>query len=80
MLPCHSCYIYKTYRIKEVGGLKSAYQGKLKGGKGKARWRRSGGGVAWGWGWAFYMGELTPQVFYQNYLPISVSFDLKRVL
>ena len=27
-----------------------------------------------------FMGQLTTQVFYQNYLPISASFDLKRVL
>ena len=25
-----------------------------------------------------FMRELTPQVFYQNYLPISASFGLKR--
>ena len=29
---------------------------------------------------ALFMGQLTPQVFYQNYLPISASFDLERVL
>ena len=57
MLPCHSCYIYRTYRIKEVGGLKSAYQGKLKGGKGKARWRRSGGGWRGGGGGHFIWGS-----------------------
>ena len=25
-------------------------------------------------------GELTPQVFYHNYFPISASFGLKRVI
>ena len=33
-----------------------------------------------GGGGKFFMGELTPHVFYQNYLPISVSFSIKRVL
>ena len=27
MLPCHSCYIYGTWRSKEVGSLKSSYGG-----------------------------------------------------
>ena len=30
MLPCHSCYIYGTWRSKELGGLKSSNGGKLK--------------------------------------------------
>ena len=68
MVPCHSCYIYGTWRVKEVGGLNSSYGGKLNGGSYKVK----GSG-------ALFMGELTPQVFYQNYLPISTSFDLKRV-
>ena len=29
---------------------------------------------------ALFMGELTTQVFFQNYLPISASFGLKRVI
>ena len=29
---------------------------------------------------ALFIGELIPQVFYQNYLSISASFDLKIVL
>ena len=69
MLPCHSCYIYGTGRSKEVGRLNSSYGGKLKWGNHRAKGRG-----------AFLMGELTCQVFYQNYLPISASFDLKRVL
>ena len=70
MLPCHSCYIYGTWRSKEVGSLKSSYGGKLKGGS-KHKVKR---------GRAFFMGVLTPQVFYQNYLPILDSFVFKRVL
>ena len=30
-------------------------------------------------GGALFMGEFTPQVFYQTYLPISASFDLKEL-
>ena len=37
MLPCHSCYIYGTWRSKEVGGLKSPYGEKLKGESHKAK-------------------------------------------
>ena len=70
MRPCHSC-IYGTYRIKEIGGLKSSYGGKLKGGSHKVKGKDVG---------AIFMGELTLQVFYQNYLTVSASFDLKRVL
>ena len=29
---------------------------------------------------ALFMGELATQVFFQNYLPISASFGLKRVI
>ena len=36
--------------------------------------RREGGGGE------LFMGEMTTQVFYQNYLPISASFSLKRVI
>ena len=68
MLPCHSCYIYGTRRSKELGGLNSLYSGKL---KGEPQSQRKGGS---------FIGELTPQVFYQNYIPILASFDLKRVL
>ena len=57
-------------RSKKAGGLKSSYGGELKGGSHKVKW----------WRWALFQGELAPQVFYQNYLPISASFDLKRVL
>ena len=28
----------------------------------------------------YFMGEVTPQLFYQNYLLISDSFGVKRVL
>ena len=41
--------------------------------KGEPQSQRRGGG-------ALFMGEMTTQVFYQNYLPISVSFSLKRVI
>ena len=49
MLPCHSCYIYKTWMIKEAGGLKSLYEGKLKGGSHKVKVKvRMGGGTFYG--------------------------------
>ena len=69
MLPCISCYVYGTWRSKEVGGLNSSYEGRLKWGSHKVEGRVF-----------LFMGELTPQVFYQKYLPISAFFDLKRVL
>ena len=43
MLPCHSCYIYGTWRNKEVGGLKLSYGGKLKGESHKVKWGGGGG-------------------------------------
>ena len=46
MLPCHSCYIYGTWRGKEVGGLKSMYGGKLRRGSHKVK------------GGRLFMGEL----------------------
>ena len=49
MLPCHSCYIYGTWRSKEVGGLNSSYGGKLKGEATKSKGRG-----------ALFIGELTP--------------------
>ena len=42
--------------------------------KGEPQSQRRGGGGA------LFMGEMTTQVFYQNYLPISASFSLKRVI
>ena len=30
MLPCYNCYICRTWKIKEVGGLKLSYRGKEK--------------------------------------------------
>ena len=33
MLPCHECYIYRTWRKKEVRGLKLWHGRKLMGGK-----------------------------------------------
>ena len=50
-----------------MGGLKSSYGKNLKG------WATKSKG-------ALFMGELIHQVFYQNYLPISASFGLKRVI
>ena len=69
MLPCHSCYIYGTWRSKEVGGFKTIVWRET-GGGGGATYKVKGGG-------AIFMGELTPQLFYQNYLPISVFFGVK---
>ena len=68
MLPCHSCYIYRTWRSKELGGSKSLHGGKLK----RGNYKKSKGEL--------FMGELTPQLFYQKYLPISASFGAKRVV
>ena len=49
---------------KRKGGLKSSYGGKLKGRSHKVKSKeRMGGG-------ALFMRKLTPQAFYQNYLPI----------
>ena len=59
MLPSHNCYIYGTWRSKEVGGLNSSYGGKLKEGSHKVKRR----------GLPTYL-----------YLPISASFDLKKIL
>ena len=53
----------------EVGGLNSSHGEKLKGGKPQSQ--REG---------ASFMEDLTPHLLYQNYLPISASFDLNRVL
>ena len=33
MLPCHSCYIYGTWRSKEVGGFKVIVSREAKGGE-----------------------------------------------
>ena len=42
MLPYNTCYIYGTWRSKEVGGLNSSYGGKLKGEATKSK----GGGLS----------------------------------
>ena len=68
MLPCHSCYIYETGRSKEVVRINVIVWRNLKGGSYEVK---KG---------TLFMEELIPQVFYQNYLPISPSFNLKRVL
>ena len=73
MLPCHSCYIYRTWRIKEVRGFKVILWREAEWGKPQSQSKDKDGGVP-------FKEELTPQVFYQNCLPISASFDLKRVL
>ena len=59
-------YIYGTWRSKEVGSLKSSYEGKL-----KLRW-----GSHKFQGDNFYEG-VDPQLFYQYCLPISASFGVK---
>ena len=67
MLPCHSCYIYGTWRSEEVGEFKViayTYGGKLKGAT-KSK---------------FFIGELIPQLFYQNFLPISAYFGVKKMI
>ena len=70
-LPCHSCFIYGTWRSKEVGGLKPSYGGK--GGK-----PRTKGEIFMRESHKELPVELTPQVFYLNYQPISASFGVKR--
>ena len=72
MLPCHGYYIYGTWRRKEVRGLKLWYGGKLKGEKSQ---RAEQGAIFMG-DW----GNLTPQLVYLNYLPISVFLGVKRDL
>ena len=67
MLPCHSCYIYGTWRSKEVGAKVFKV----------IVWRDKSPSQR---GAAIFMGELTPYLFYQNYLPILASFGVKRVL
>ena len=54
---------------REVGGFKVILWREAEG-WGEHRVKGGGG----------FMGELTPQLFYQNYLPISASFGVKRVL
>ena len=68
MLPCHSCFIYGTWRSKGRG-FKLIIWGEAKGGNPQSQ--RVG---------ASFMEDLTPHLLYQNYLPISASFDLNRVL
>ena len=58
-----------------VGRFKLIVWRETKGGKPQSQ--RKGAG---GHGGDLFMGELTFQIFYQNYVPISDSFDLKRVL
>ena len=69
MLPFHSCYIYGTWRSKELGGFKVTI------------WREAEGWKPQNQKWeAPFMEESTTQVFYLNYFPISAFFNLKRVL
>ena len=70
MLPCHSCYIYGTRRSKEVGEFKVVIWREAEEGVGGQSQRRG----------QMFMVELTPQLFCQNYLHISASFCVKRVL
>ena len=64
MLPCHSCYIYGTWRTNNIEGLKLSY-----GRKGKKSQRGSifVGPISH----KKLPGELTPQLVYLNYLPIQ---------
>ena len=56
----HSCFIYGTWRSKEVGGLKSSYGGKLRGAGATYKVRE---------GRAIFMGQLTPQSAIPSELP-----------
>ena len=72
MLSCHSCYIYGTWRSKDVEMFKitlwrEAEVGKLQ----KVEGRQEG---------TFYGIVDSPGFLSENYLPISASFGLKRVL
>ena len=68
MLPFHSCYTYVTWRSKKVGDLKSSHG------------RKRGHATKGGKGGGSYGVALNSQLVYLNYLPIPVSFDVKRVL
>ena len=46
MLPCHSFYIYGTWRIKEVGGFKVIIWREAE--RGKPQNQRKGGHFLWG--------------------------------
>ena len=61
MLPCHSCYIYGTWRSKAVGSCKVIVWRKAEGGKSQSQMRGVGGG-----GGALFMGQFILQLFYQN--------------
>ena len=63
------CFLFIVVTFMGIGGAKKYGAFKV------IIWREAEGG-----GGKFFMGELTPHVFYQNYLPISVSFSIKRVL
>ena len=66
MLPCHSCYSYGTWRSKELGGFKVIVWMEAEG----VSHKKSKG--------APFMGELTPQVFYLNYLHLFSLFWSKK--
>ena len=68
MLPCHSYYSYGTWKNKKLGGIKFIV------------WREAEGVSHKVKGEHFFMEELTPQIFYQNYLPVSALFGLNRVI
>ena len=63
MLPSHGCCIYEIWMENGRAGLKSLYGGKLKGKP------QSQGGD-------FFIEHLNPQVFFQNYPPISAFLGL----
>ena len=71
MLLCHSCYIYGTCSNKEVGGFKVIAWRKAE--RGQATKGMGRGGVRG-------RGDFTPQLGHLNYLPISASFGVKRIL
>ena len=72
MLSCHSCYIYGIWMSKDVEMFKITVWRKAEVGKlQKVECRQEG---------TFYGIVDSPGFLSENYLPLSASFGLKRVL
>ena len=73
MLPCHSCYIYGTWKNRNVEGLKSSYGGK--------NCKPHRGSIFMGAHPIIKIpGKFSSQLVHLNYLPISVSFGVKIIM
>ena len=71
MLPCHSCYIYGTWRSKAVGSCKVIVWRKAEGGKSQSQMRGVGGGG----GWCTFYGAVHPSVILSK---LTTYFSLLR--